>query len=459
MKPRENFASRLGFVLIAAGCAVGLGNVWRFPYIVGQYGGAFFVLLYLFFLLIFGLPIMMAEFAVGRASKQSIAKAFEVLEPEKSRFHFVKYPMIFGNYLLMMLYTTMSGWIMYYVYKMAFVGDMIQMNPEQIKEHFSNMLSLPSVQVSWMILAVLLGFFIVSLGLQKGVERITKWMMSLLFLIMIVLAFRALTLDGAFAGVEFYLKPNIATIAEQGIGNVLFAALGQSFFTLSLGIGAMAIFGSYINKEHTLAKEATNICLLDTIVALLAGLIVIPTCFAFGVKPDAGPSLVFITLPNMFTQMPFGRIFGSAFFLFLSFAALSTIVAVFENIVAFWMDSKGYSRRSVVLVHVFLIILLSLPCALGFNLLSDIQPFGKGSSILDLEDFIVSNVILPLGSICFILFCNHRYGFGQDNFFKEVNIGKGFKIPTNKIFRFYLKWILPCIVFIIFIQGIVQKFV
>lgn len=458
MSQRESFGSRLGFILIAAGCAIGIGNVWRFPFITGQYGGAAFVLIYLFFLVILGLPALIAEFSNGRASKRGVACSFDVLEPAGSKWHYAKFPMIAGNYLLMMFYTTVAGWMMYYFFRMTFVGDLQGKTPAQVGEAFGTMLGDAGIQSGWMIVATLLGLGIVSLGLQKGVERITKWMMSLLFVIMIALAIRAVTLPGAEEGLKFYLLPDFNRLMEKGINEVIFAAMGQAFFTLSIGIGSMSILGSYINKKHTLAKEAVNICALDTVVALLAGLIIIPSCFAFNVEPGAGPGLVFVTLPNIFAQMPAGRFFGSAFFLFMSFAALSTLVAVFENIISFWMDLKGFKRKKVVAWNILAIILLSLPCALGFNVLSGFEPFGSGSNVLDLEDFLVSNTLLPLGSLFFVVFCNSRYGWGQDKFYEEVNTGKGFKFPTNKVVRFYIKWVLPIIVLVIFIQGYLQKF-
>lgn len=456
---RESFASRLGFILIAAGCAVGLGNVWRFPFIVGQYGGATFVLLYLFFLVIFGLPIMVAEFAVGRKSKRGIALSFNYLEPRGSKWHYAKYAMIAGNYLLMMFYTTVSGWMFYYFYKAA-TGAFIGESPEAVGAAFGNMLGSPSTLVGWMLFATVLGLGIVSLGLEKGVERITKYMMMTLFIIMLALAVWVAFLPGASEGFKFYLMPSLEKIShvKGGIGEVIFAALGQAFFTLSLGIGSMSIFGSYIRKENSLMKEASTICVLDTFVAFVAGLIVIPACFAYNLEPGQGPGLIFVTLPNVFAQMPGGRIFGSAFFLFLSFAALSTLIAVFENIVSFWMDLVGCSRKKSTFLNMVAIIVLSLPCALGFNVLSGFQPLGAGSCVLDLEDFLVSNTLLPLGSLLFILFCCHKRGWGETKFLKEANFGKGMKFPTHKIVRFYMKWIIPALIILILVQGYVQKF-
>ncbi|MCF0224508.1 MAG: sodium-dependent transporter [Fibrobacter sp.] len=458
MNNREGFASRMGFILIAAGCAVGIGNVWRFPFITGQYGGGAFVLIYLFFLVIFGLPALMAEFAVGRASGRGIARSFDVLERKGHKWHTAKYPMLAGNYLLMMFYTTVSGWMFYYFYRMAFVGDLTEMSADQVGGAFGSMLGSAGTQTGWMIFATLLGMGIVSLGLQKGVESITKKMMAALFVIMVLLAIRVLTLDGAVEGLKFYLLPDFDRMVKNGIGETVFAAMGQAFFTLSLGIGAMTIFGSYIKKEHSLTKEALWICTLDTVVALLAGLIIIPACFAFKVEPGQGPGLVFVTLPNVFAQMPAGRLCGAAFFLLLSFAALSTLIAVFENIVAFWMDLKGYSRKKVVAINIIAIILLSLPCALGFNVLAGFTPFGEGSCVLDLEDFLVSNTILPLGSLFFMLFCNNHRGWRQIRFYNEVNAGEGFKLSDHKFLRYYMKFVLPVLVIIVFVVGYVQKF-
>lgn len=458
MEERESFASRLGFILIAAGCAIGLGNVWRFPFITGQYGGAAFVLIYLFFLLIFGFPILLAEFSVGRASRKGIALSFDVLQKRGTRWHYAKFPMIIGNYLLMMFYTTVSGWMLYYFYRMVTMGDLFNLTPDQVGAEFGAMLSNGPLLVFWMMVATFAGLGIVSLGLRRGVEKITKSMMSCLFVLMLILVVRAITLPGAGEGLKFYLLPDFARLKAAGIGEAVFAALGQSFFTLSIGIGSMSIFGSYIGKKHSLPMEAVHICTLDTLVALLAGLIIIPSCFAFGLEPNAGPGLIFVTLPNVFAQMPAGRMCGAAFFLFLSFAALSTLVAVFENIVAFWMDWRGYKRTVVVKWNFFAIVLLSLPCALGFNLLSDFQPLGQGSCVLDLEDFLVSNTLLPLGSLVFVVFCNVRYGWGQENFFTELNTGRGLKMPTNAIMRVYFKWILPIIVGFIFVTGYLQKF-
>lgn len=455
MNNRERFSSRLGFILISAGCAVGLGNVWRFPYITGQYGGAAFVLVYLIFLVLLGLPIMVMEFAVGRASQKSAARSFHVLEPAGTKWHLQGYACMAGNYLLMMFYTTVGGWMAAYIFK-TLTGEFKGLDSDGVAAVFNDMLARPGYMTFWMVLVVLLSFFICSLGLQKGVERITKAMMSCLFLILLILCIRSVTLPGASEGLRFYLIPDFTRFTENGVGNTIFAAMGQAFFTLSLGIGAMAIFGSYIDKDHTLTGETINICLLDTLVAFLAGLIIFPSCFAFGVDPGQGPGLVFITLPNIFNQMVGGRIFGVLFFVFMTFAAQSTIIAVFENIISFSMDLFGTSRKKTVLINGIVIILLSLPCVFGFNIWSGFQPLGAGSTIQDLEDFIVSNNLLPLGSMVYLLFCTSRYGWGWKNFLAEADTGKGVKFPAWA--RVYVSYILPLIVLFIFIMGYYQKF-
>lgn len=455
MNNRERFSSRLGFILISAGCAVGLGNVWRFPYITGQYGGAAFVLVYLIFLVLLGLPIMVMEFAVGRASQKSAARSFHVLEPAGTKWHLQGYACMAGNYLLMMFYTTVGGWMAAYIFK-TLTGEFKGLDSDGVAAVFNDMLARPGYMTFWMVLVVLLSFFICSLGLQKGVERITKAMMSCLFLILLILCIRSVTLPGASEGLRFYLIPDFTRFTENGVGNTIFAAMGQAFFTLSLGIGAMAIFGSYIGKDHTLTGETINICLLDTLVAFLAGLIIFPSCFAFGVDPGQGPGLVFITLPNIFNQMVGGRIFGVLFFVFMTFAAQSTIIAVFENIISFSMDLFGTSRKKTVLINGIAIILLSLPCVFGFNIWSGFQPMGAGSTIQDLENFIVSNNLLPLGSMVYLLFCTSRYGWGWKNFLAEADTGKGVKFPAWA--RVYVSYILPLIVLFIFIMGYYQKF-
>lgn len=457
MEKRERFSSRLGFILISAGCAVGLGNVWRFPYITGKYGGAAFVLIYLLFLVILGLPIMVMEFSVGRASQKSAARSFHVLEPKGTKWHLQSYACMAGNYLLMMFYTTVGGWMAAYIFKML-TREFDGLDADGVAGVFSDMLARPGYMTFWMVLIVLTSFFVCSLGLQKGVERITKAMMSCLFVILLILCVRSVTLPGASEGLRFYLIPDFSKMAENGIGEAIFAAMGQAFFTLSLGIGAMAIFGSYIGKDRSLTGETLNICVLDTAVAFLAGLIIFPSCFAFGVDPGEGPGLVFVTLPNVFNQMAGGWIFGALFFIFMTFAAQSTIIAVFENIISFSMDLFGASRKKAVLVNGILIILLSLPCVFGFNLLSGFQPLGAGSTIQDLEDFIVSNNLLPLGSMVYLLFCTSRYGWGWDKFTKEADTGIGIKFPRNRWVRIYASYVLPLIVLFVFFMGYYQKF-
>lgn len=455
MEKREKFSSRLGFILISAGCAIGLGNVWRFPYITGKYGGAAFVLMYLVFLIALGLPIVVMEFAVGRASQKSVATSFRVLEKKGQKWHLFGYVGVAGNYLLMMFYTTISGWMLAYLFGMV-KGDFVGLNPTQVGGYFDALLASPVRIIFWLVLAILIGFGICGMGLQNGVEKVSKFMMGSLFIVMIALVFRSVTLEGATEGLKFYLMPDFGKMTQDGrLGESIFAAMGQAFFTLSIGIGSMAIFGSYINKERRLTGEAISVTLLDTTIAIIAGLIIFPACFAFGVDPGAGPGLVFVTLPNIFNNMPLSQLWGSLFFVFMSFAALTTVVAVFENIVSFGMDLWGWTRKKSVVVNIFLVTLLALPCALGFNLLSSIQPLGPGTGILDLEDFIVSNNLLPLGSLFYLFFCMSRYGWGWDNFTAEANTGKGLKFP--KAIRFYLTWILPAIVIVIFVQGYWEK--
>lgn len=455
MKEREHFSSRLGFILISAGCAIGVGNVWRFPYIVGQYGGAAFVLIYLLFLVILGLPIMVMEFAVGRASQKSAALSFNVLEPKGSKWHLYRYGAMAGNYLLMMFYTTVAGWFLSYIFRM-FKGDFVGLTPVEVDGVFGSMLGDPAGLIFWMVVVTLIGFGVCSLGLQKGVERITKVMMSCLLILMIVLVVRSVTLEGAGEGLKFYLIPNFNNLMYDAEGNfilgeVIYAAMGQAFFTLSLGIGAMSIFGSYIGKGRSLTGESINICVLDTFVAFTAGLIIFPACFAFDVNPGQGPSLVFVTLPNIFNQMAGGRIWGGLFFLFMSFAAMSTIIAVFENIISFATD-LGWSRKKAVTVNLVAILVLSLPCALGFNLWSGFAPLGM--DIQTWEDFLVSNNLLPLGSLFYLIFC--LKGWGWKNFLAEADQGKGLKFP--KWAKGYLTYILPLIMLVIFAMGYYQTF-
>jgi len=457
MKEREKFGSRLGFILVSAGCAIGLGNVWKFPYMCGQYGGAAFILIYLVFLAIMGFPIMVCEFSVGRASQKSVAKSFQELEPKGTKWHHFSYFGMAGNYLLMMFYAMVAGWMMYYCFR-CLRGDFTNtaLSTAQVEEMFGQMTGNPVTMTIWMIIVVVLSFGICSLGVQKGVEKITKIMMICLLALIIVLAINSLRLPGAEAGVKFYLIPDFAKMQDVGIGKIVFGAMSQSFFTLSIGMGSMAIFGSYLDKDRSLAGETVSITVLDTFVAITSGLIIIPACFSFGIEPGAGPSLIFITLPNIFNQMAGGRIWGGLFFLFLSFAALSTVIAVFENIIAFAMDLWGLERKKAVAANIVLVILLSMPAVLGFNVLSGIMPLGEGSGIMDLEDFLVSNNLLPLGSLIYLAFCVSKNGWGWENFIKEANAGKGMKFP--QILRGYMTYVLPVIIVAIYLKGYYDMF-
>ena len=452
---REQFKSRLGFILISAGCAIGIGNVWRFPYVVGNNGGGCFVLFYILFLVILGLPILTMEFSVGRASQQSISRSFKALEKKGQYWHLHGYVGMAGNYILMMFYTTVAGWMLRYFFDMA-KGDFTNATTADVQAHFSDMLNVPSEMIFWTVIVIILGFLVCSLGLQNGVEKISKTMMIALLIIMVVLAINSIFLDGSDKGLYFYLVPDFNRIKEIGLVNVIVAAMNQAFFTLSIGMGSMAIFGSYLGKDRSLLGESINIVALDTFVAIVSGLIIFPSCFAFGVNPDQGPSLIFVTLPNIFVQMPGGRIWGSCFFIFMAFAAFSTVIAVFENIMSSCMDLWGWSRKKTAIVNTIVIILASLPCILGFNLLSGFHPLGDGTSVLDLEDFMISNLILPIGSLIYTLFCTSKYGWGWDNYIAEVNLGSGLKVP-NKI-RFYCKWILPLITLIIIVNGLISVF-
>ena len=452
MKEREQFKSRIGFILLSAGCAIGIGNVWRFPYVVGENGGGIFVLFYLIFLLLIGVPILSMEFSVGRASKKSPVKSFKVLEKTNQKWHLHGYMSLLGNICLMIFYTTVSGWMLKYFYNFL-TGQFNGLSTADVQNVFSQVLASPSTNVFWMIVVVALGMFICSKGLQNGVERITKVMMIGLLGLIVVLAIHGVLLDGGMAGIKFYLYPDFQKISEIGLMNVIVSAMNQAFFTLSIGIGSMAIFGSYLNKEQTLLKEATNVAVLDTFVAIMAGLIIFPACFSFGINPDSGPSLIFITLPNVFVSMAGGQIWGALFFLFMSFASLSTVIAVFENIIACTMELLNIERKKAVVINFIVISILSLPRALGFNVLSGIQPLGTGSTILDLEDLIVSQFLLPLGSLVYLLFCTSKYGWGFENYQKEANIGKGLKVPHWV--KFYVTIILPIIVIFVFINGII----
>lgn len=452
---REKFGSRLGFILVSAGCAIGIGNVWKFPYLCGQMGGAAFILIYLVFLLIMGVPVMICEFSIGRGSHFSVAAAFEKLEPEGTRWHISKWIGVLGSYLLMMFYTSVGGWMMYYCFR-SIRGDFVGNSAEEVGAKFTKMLADAPNMAFWTILICVIGFTICWFGIQNGIEKVSKVMMSVLMVLMIILAVHSVFLKGAGAGIRFYLIPDFRKMAEIGIGNVIFGAMSQAFFTLSIGIGAMMIFGSYLERNRSLAGEALSITGLDTFVALMAGFIIIPACFAFGIEPGAGPSLIFITIPNIFSQMPGGQVWGALFFLFLTFAAFTTLVAVFENIISFDMDLFHWSRKKSVIVSAILIIILSMPCVLGFNILSGIQPLGEGSTIMDLEDFIVSNNFLPLGSLGYLLFCTRENGWGWENFLKEANTGEGIGFPKG--LRSYVGYVIPLLIIIIYLKGYYDKF-
>ena len=449
---RESFKSRLGFLLVSAGCAIGIGNVWRFPYVAGQNGGGLFVLLYLVFLVIMGLPVLTMELAVGRASRKSAVLGYKALEKKGSKWHIHGWVAIFGCYMLMMYYTTVSGWMVTYFYKFV-TGEFVPgMDAERTGAVFENLLASPGQMAFWMILTVAAGFFVCSRGLQNGLEKVSKYMMSALLILILVLAVHSLTLSGAGEGIRFYLVPNLDTVREVGLKNVITAAMNQSFFTLSLGVAAMEIFGSYMGKEHTLAGEGVRICGLDTFVAIMAGLIIFPACFSYGVEVGAGPSLIFITLPNVFVNMTGGRIWGSLFFLFMTFASFSTVIAVFENIMSFWMDMFGWKRSKAALINCLIILAASMPCVLGYNVWSNLHLIG-GRDVLDSEDFIVSNLLLPIGSLIYLLFCVTKWGWGFSNYMEEANTGKGLKIA--KWLKPYFQFILPMLILIILIQGLV----
>ena len=452
MEQRERLATRLGFILLSAGCAIGIGNVWKFPYMVGQFGGGAFVLVYIFFLIAMGVPVMTMEFALGRASQKSPAKIFNELEPKGSKWHWYGIVALMGNVILMMFYTTVSGWMLQYFVKTA-KGDFAGLSADGVAAEFGNMLADPVKLLIYMTIVVVIGFFVNSIGVQKGLEKITKWMMIALLVIMVVLAINSMFLEGGSEGLKFYLIPDLQRMKDAGIVNVVVGAMNQSFFTLSLGIGSMAIFGSYLGKERTLMGESINVAILDTFVALTSGLIIFPACFAYNVQPDSGPSLIFITLPNIFNNLSGGRIWGSLFFVFMTFAAFSTVLAVFENIIACTMDLTGWSRKKTCLIDGILMFFLSIPCILGFNVWSSFQPLGPGSGVLDLEDFIVSNLILPIGSLIFIIFCVTRYGWGWDKFVEEANAGKGYKVA--KWMRGYMTFVLPIMVAVILIAGLI----
>lgn len=448
---RERLGSRLGFILLSAGCAIGIGNVWKFPYITGLYGGGAFVLIYFLCLIIIGVPVLTMEFAVGRASQKSPVRLYQKLEPAGSKWHLHGYAALAGNYLLMMFYTSVAGWMLQYFVKTA-SGQFEGADAAGVEIIFGEMLGEPVSMMIFMGIVVALGGLVCSRGLQNGLEKITKFMMLALLAIMVVLAVNSILLDGGAEGLRFYLLPDFDRMMELGVGKVIVGAMNQAFFTLSLGIGAMAIFGSYIGKERSLMGEAVNVAVLDTFVAVTSGLIIFPACYAYGVQPDSGPSLIFITLPNIFNNIPMGRLWGSLFFIFMSFAALSTVFTVFENIMSCTMDLFGWTRKKTCLVNSILIFLLSLPCVLGFNVWSGFQPLGPGTGVMDLEDFMVSNLLLPLGSLIYVLFCVTRYGWGWNKFVAEANEGIGLKVANWM--RPYMTFVLPAIVLVIFLMGI-----
>ena len=449
---RESFKSRLGFILVSAGCAIGIGNVWRFPYVAGENGGGLFVLLYLIFLVLMGIPVLTMELAVGRASRKSAVLGYKKLEKPKSKWHIHGWFCMLGCYLLMMYYTTVSGWMTSYFYKFATGTFESGMTSEQVSGVFSQLQSNPIEMVIWMAIITILGFLVCSRGIQKGIEKVSKVMMIALLVLILALAVNSILLNGAGEGLKFYLVPDFEKVSEIGIGNIVSAAMNQSFFTLSLGIAAMEIFGSYMSKDDTLPGESVKICALDTFVAIMAGLIIFPACFSYGVEPDQGPALIFITLPNVFVNMAGGRIWGTLFFLFMTFACFSTIIAVFENIISFCIDMFGISRKKSVVINAVIILIASLPCVFGFNIWSGFELFGQ--NVLGMEDFLVSNILLPVGSLIYLLFCVTKFGWGFDNYLTECNTGKGMKF--SRFLKPYFQFVLPVLVLIVLVQGFIK---
>ncbi len=451
MKQRESFQSRLGFILVSAGCAIGIGNVWKFPYVAGANGGAIFVLLYILFLVIMGIPVMTMEISVGRASKKSAVQGYQALEKPGQKWHIHGWVALFGCFMLMMYYTTVAGWMLAYAYKFA-IGEFEGVSENQVANIFGDLLADPKSMVLFMGIVVVLGFAVIWGGVKNGLERVNKFMMIGLLALIIVLAVHSLTLSGAKEGIAFYLLPNLENTLEIGLGNVIVAAMNQAFFTLSLGVAALEIFGSYMDSEHTILGESVRIASLDTFVAFVSGLIIFPACFTFNVDAGQGPALIFVTLPQVFTNMNAGRLWGTLFFIFMTFASFSTVTAVFENLTAGLMDNFNLERKKAVLINAGLMFIASLPCALGYNILSDVTLIG-GRDILDSEDFLVSNILLPLGSLIFLLFCTTKYGWGVDNYFKEVNTGEGMKMP--RWFKPYFQYVLPILILAIFISGLI----
>lgn len=448
---RESFKSRTGFLLVSAGCAIGIGNVWRFPYVVGQNGGGLFVLFYLIFLVLMGIPVLTMELAVGRASGKSAVLSYKTLEKPKSKWHIHGWFCMLGCYMLMMYYTTVSGWMTSYFYKFA-IGEFTSgMDSKSVTNVFNNLTSSPIEMLIWIFIITALGFFVCSKGVQKGLEKVSKFMMVALLVLIVVLAFHSVTLSGAKEGLSFYLIPDFERVSKIGLGNVITSAMSQAFFTLSLGIAAMEIFGSYMKKDHALTGEAVRICCLDTFVAIMAGLIIFPACFSYNVEAGQGPALIFDALPNVFVNMAGGRIWGTLFFLFMTFASFSTVIAVFENLVSFVSDTFKISRKKSSVINFAIVFITSLPCMFGFNLLSGVNVLGMG--ILDMEDFVVSNILLPLGSLVYLLFCVTKFGWGFDNYYNECNTGKGMKLP--RIVKPYLQYVLPILILIVFAQKFI----
>lgn len=449
---RESFKSRLGFILVSAGCAIGIGNVWKFPYITGQNGGGLFVLFYLIFLLVMGAPILTMELAVGRASRKSAVQAYKTLEPKGSKWHIHGWVCFIANLMLMMYYTTVSGWMVNYMIKFATGTFDAAYSENMVSQVFDDMLASPSQAMFYMILTVTIGIVVCAIGLQNGIEKITKFMMMALIILIIVLAVNSASLEGAVEGIKFYLLPDVSSVKEVGLGKVITAAMNQSFFTLSLGAASMEIFGSYMHKDKALVGESLRICVLDTLVAILSGLIIFPACFSYGIETTAGPSLIFITLPEIFVHMNFGRLWGTLFFVFMTFASFSTVIAVFENIIAVGIDNFGWSRQKSSVINYIILLITCTPCALGYNILRNVTIIG-GKDILDSEDFVVSNLFLPIGALVFLLFCTTKWGWGFDNYQAEVNTGEGVKLPS--FLKHYFRIVLPILILIIFITGII----
>ncbi len=450
---RENFKSKLGFILVSAGCAIGIGNVWRFPFVTGQNGGGIFVLLYLLFLVSMGIPVLTMKLAIGRASKKSAVLAYKKLEKPKSKWHIHGWFCILGCYLLMMYYTPVSGWMLSYFFKFATGTFESGMTAEQVGNVFSNLMSNPVEMIIWMAVMAIAGFFVCSKGIQNGIEKVSKVMMILLLALIIILAINSLTLSGAAEGIKFYLVPDLEKVQSIGIGHIITSAMSQAFFTLSLGIASMEILGSYMTREKTLPSESIKICILDTFVAITAGLIIFPACFSYGVEPNQGPALIFVTLPNVFVNMAGGRIWGTLFFMFMTFACFSTVIAVFENLISFCIDMFNMSRTKSVIINAIIMLIGCLPCIFGFNLLSGFNILGKG--VLDIEDFAVSNILLPVGAFLYSLFCSTKFGWGFDGYLNECNQGEGIKFP--RFFKPYIKYVLPVLVLIVFISGFIPQ--